>query len=955
VGTLAAVANVQISLFRNGLQNTLVSSQSGLKITTSKDHATGPISKWVSGHAHGRTQPGNFFTILLTCICLFPLCGDRSGRGQRWLSRRSAAFLLLALLVHMPIAMFAAPVMSKISCGGTSFTGPMSKACSVYLSAAAQSKTSVTLSSNNAAIWVPSTVTVNAGATTAGFSPYIYAVQTVQTVSLTATSGGVSTTLPITVNPTTTAALGLSAKSLAFGNTGVNAAATQSLTLSSTGTGPLTISSATVSGSGFAISGVTFPITLNPGQSASLTVRFNPSIAGAAAGTITISSNSPASPSTAISLTGAGVPLLSTLACANSSLLAGATSSCTVTLNATAATGGQVLTLSSNNAAATVPASITIPAGASSAAFTATASSVTAAQAVTLSASANGNSVTFGLQVQPATSTLGISATSVAFGNVTVNKSVTAVVTLSSTGSAAVTASAASVSGTGFSLSGATFPATLKPGQSLALTLEFAPGTSGAATGQLTITSNSSTGTSSVINLTGTGVAATSGATYYLAPQANGGRDSNSGLSLTQPWLTPNHALNCGDVIIAAASTAYDSDNFNSGKWGTVTCPSANNVAWLQCATSDGCKINSTKNGVYVDKSYWGVQGWEVTVSAPGTGFCFGAAPAWSKPTNIHHIIFANNIANGCMGGGIDLFNVGTASVDYLSIVGNIVYNGAQGSEQCYSGISIYQPVQTDSLAGTHIYIAGNFTWGNYQPNVCGGVQAWGGDGILFDTLDGSQGLPYAYTAQAVAQNNIVIGNGGHGIGIENNVRGSSHAPIYLAYNTSWGNEESSYQQPNVLCSEILLTSAYNVEERNNLVATKAQTACVGNPEYAFSAYTVDGTDAVHDNFGYASPNQSSFVYNGPNYQFASSNITGVDPYLANANVPGAPTCGGTANVPGCMASVIANFTPGNTSAASYGYHAASSAAVSDPLFPQWLCNVNLPAGLVTMGCLAAQ
>src|SRR5579862_445604 len=390
------------------------------------------------------------------------------GRGKRRLSRRCTTLLLLALLLHMPMAMFAAtPVLSKISCGGTSFTGPMSKACSVYLSAAAQAKTSVTLKSNNAAIWVPSTVTINAGAMTAGFSPYIYAVQTVQTVTLTATSGGVSATLPITVNPATTAALGVSTKSLAFGNTVVNTAATQSLTLASTGTGPLTVSSATVSGSGFSISGVTFPITLNPGQTAVLTVRFNPSIAGAAAGTITISSNSPASPSTAISLSGAGVPVLSSLACANSSLVAPATSSCTVTLNATAPTGGQVATLSSNNAAATVPASITIPAGAASAAFTATVSSVTATQAVTLSASANGTSVSFGLQVQPATSTLGISATTVAFGNVTVDKSVTAVVTLSSTGSAAVTASAASVSGTGFSLSGATFPVTLNPGQSL--------------------------------------------------------------------------------------------------------------------------------------------------------------------------------------------------------------------------------------------------------------------------------------------------------------------------------------------------------------------------------------------------------------------------------------------------------------------------------------------------------
>lgn len=778
---------------------------------------------------------------------------------KRWLRQRYSGLLLLPLFLFASMPVFGAPVLSKISCGGTSFTGPMSKACSVYLSAVAQTATSVKLSSNNAAIWVPSSVTVYPGRSTAGFSPYIYAVQTVQTVTLTATSAGVSTALTIKANPAATAMLGLSSSRIAFSNTVVNTSATQSVIVSSTGTAPLTISAASISGSGFKLSGGTLPISLNPGQSTTLTVTFSPAGAGAASGTLGISSNSSNSPYTVISLSGAGVSLVSSLAC---------------------------------------------------------------------------------------------SSTSIAFGNVIVSKSATAGLTLSSTGTGPVTISAAALSGTGFSLSGAAFPITLSPGQSLALTIQFAPGSVGAVTGQLTITSNSSTGSSTVINLTGAGAPEMTGTTYYLAPQANGGRDSNSGLSASQPWLSPNHPLNCGDVIIAAPSTAYDSNNFDSGRWGTVSCPSGNNVAWLQCATFDGCKISSTRYGMYVDKSYWGVQGWEVTVSAPGDGFCFGVAPQYYHPTNIHHVIFANNIANGCMAGGFTLFNVGTAGADYFTLIGNIVYNAAQGSAQCYSGISIFQPAQTDWAAGTHIYINGNFAWGNYEPNTCGGVQAWGGDGIILDTLDGSQGMSSAYTAQAVVENNISVGNGGYGIETQNNVAGPAHAHVIIANNTLWGNQANINQQYNHLCAELLLNSAYNVEERNNLVATKAQTACAGNPEYGFSAYTVDGTDFVHDNFAYASPNQASWVYNGPNYQFASSNVTGVDPYLGNPYVPGAPACGGTQNVPSCMATVIANFTPNNSSAASYGYHLPSGAPVSDPLFPQWLCNVNLPVGLVTPGCL---
>src|ERR1039458_3080366 len=82
---------------------------------------------------------------------------------------------------------------------------------------------------------------------------------------------------------------------------------------------------------------------------------------------------------------------------------------------------------------------------------------------------------------------------------------------------------------------------------------------------------------------------------YFLATAAGGGSDTNNGLTSATPWLTPNHAVNCGDTITAAASTAYSSSNFASGKWGTVTCASANNVAWLICATFDACKISALR------------------------------------------------------------------------------------------------------------------------------------------------------------------------------------------------------------------------------------------------------------------------------------------------------------------------------------------------------------------------
>ncbi len=440
------------------------------------------------------------------------------------------------------------------------------------------------------------------------------------------------------------------------------------------------------------------------------------------------------------------------------------------------------------------------------------------------------------------------------------------------------------------------------------------------------------------------------GTTYYLATAADGGNDSHNGLSYNSPWLSPKHSLNCGDVILARPSTAYNSNNFNAGHWGNVSCPGGNNVAWLKCSTFDACKIWSSNEGINIDHSFWGVQGWEVTVADGTNGFCFGAAPSNANWVNIHHIIFANNIANGCQAGGFSAYNWGTSGVDYISIVGNIAYNAIKGSAQCYNAISVYQPVQWDWVSGTHIYIADNIAWNNYQPYYCGGVQAWGGNGIIFDTFDGSgSGLP-TYGAQAVAKNNIVVGNGGHGIEVQNNVRGSYHALIYLMNNTSWGNEEDYQQQPNNLCAEILLNSAYNVRESFNLAVTRSATQCAGNPIYALSAYNINTSVWIYDNFAVGYNGQHTFKYAAGGFVYDKNNILGQQAYLQNAYTPSAPYCSGTANVSSCMGWLMTNFTPNASSAKSRG-HQWPGTKPYDSLFPRWLCSVDIPAGLIAKGC----
>jgi hypothetical protein len=109
------------------------------------------------------------------------------------------------------------------------------------------------------------------------------------------------------------------------------------------------------------------------------------------------------------------------------------------------------------------------------------------------------------LTVNAGASMLSINASSVGFGNVGLNTLATQTVTLTSTGTASVTVNSATVTGTGFSLAGSTFSATLTPGQTATLGVQFDPTAAGAVTGSLTIISSSSGNGTVVIPLTGTG------------------------------------------------------------------------------------------------------------------------------------------------------------------------------------------------------------------------------------------------------------------------------------------------------------------------------------------------------------------------------------------------------------------------------------------------------------------
>jgi Subtilase family len=124
-------------------------------------------------------------------------------------------------------------------------------------------------------------------------------------------------------------------------------------------------------------------------------------------------------------------PSLTSLSLTPSSVVGGSPVSGVVALSAPAPTGGTVVSLSSSNTGmVTVPASVTVPAGATGASFTANTSSVTAASTVTVAASYAGTTLNSALTVTPplppgtpaGTYSLGITGTS---GNLSHDATVT--------------------------------------------------------------------------------------------------------------------------------------------------------------------------------------------------------------------------------------------------------------------------------------------------------------------------------------------------------------------------------------------------------------------------------------------------------------------------------------------------------------------------------------------------
>jgi hypothetical protein len=477
--------------------------------------------------------------------------------------------------------------------------------------------------------------------------------------------------------------LTLSASTLNFGSVIVNSSAKASVRLTSSGTSAVTVNSASIAGAGFTIVAGTLPVTLSPNQSVTLQLQFLPTVAGAATGKLTISSNSTNGSTATVALTGTGTAAaspqltlsVSTLNFGSVTVNSSAKASVTLTSSGTSAV--------TVNSASIAGAGFTIVAGTLPVTlspnqsvtlqlqFLPTVAGAAAGQLTISSNSTSGSTATVALAgtgIAATSPQLTLSTSTLSFGSVTVNSSAKASVTLTSSGTSAVTVNSASIAGAGFTIVAGSFPVTLSPSQSVTLQLQFLPTAAGAATGQLTISSNSTSGSTATVSLSGTGVAANPKLTVSTTSLSFGSATVNTSttksVTLTSSGTSPV-TISAASITGAGFTTVGGSFPLTLNPQQTATLqvqflPTAAGAVTGQLTISS----NSTGGGSAV-----------VALSGTGTAVAHSVDLSWSPPTSSTDPVAGYNVYRSLNGGTPQMLN--STPITATTYVDNSVVSGS--------------------------------------------------------------------------------------------------------------------------------------------------------------------------------------------------------------------------------------------------------------------------------------
>ena len=400
-------------------------------------------------------------------------------------------------------------------------------------------------------------------------------------------------------------------------NIGVTTAA-QTITVTNTGNAPLTVSGVTVGGvnaADFAATN-TCIVAVAPAGTCTISVTFRPSAAGARSGSLAITSNG-GNITAPLSGTGATPPVLLTstpasLAFVNTnvnatSLLAvtirnAGTGTSTVPAVSVAGVDAAMFTLTNGCTVALAPNAIcTVTVG-----FRPTS---VGAKNATLTVAVTGNSVVVPLTGTGIGQTLGLSATSVAFGNQTARiTSANQTVTVTNTGTAPLTVFAPSISGTNigdFAFTNACPLTAIAAGATCTITVRFTPTALGARSATLNVFSNALNGSPLTVALTGTGITSTLNPSFETPALANGASQLNP---VGTSWTFTNASLAAnGNGFFSGVAAAPDGrqvavlQNNNSRISQTMTLTTTSVLTFRAVQGRQGLLPPNQTLGVFVD------------------------------------------------------------------------------------------------------------------------------------------------------------------------------------------------------------------------------------------------------------------------------------------------------------------------------------------------------------------
>ena len=329
-----------------------------------------------------------------------------------------------------------------------------------------------------------------------------------------------------------------------------------------------------------------------------------------------------------------------------------------------------------------------------------------------------------------------------------------------------------------------------------------------------------------------------------------------------------------------------------------------------------------------------------------------------------HHIAFINDIAT-FNASGFTTHSVGANSgagfgLDYFAVVGDIAQNSGGRNDGLYdAAIDIIGVKNWDTTAGTHIFLAGNYSYNDQQ--TTGG--ATDGECYMFDTWD-----VLAYSQTAVMKNNISALCERFGLNMF--YQGlSASAPTIKVYNNTFyegsaGNYTNgtggNYGDINIQSS--VATLPWHIAIDQNIAQEPNATQHTAGNVYALvtAAYpsVVIGGSGIQNIFKGSQtkcpggqscdPGDNVVAFNGGNFgtnTYANPAFNNVADLIANRM--GAPSCNGFTSTTACLGynastgaltnpSLIYDLVP-TSSYSAKGYQLPSTKCSADPDYPTWL------------------